>query len=68
LRGYGEIIAFGGMMSKFYKNVGQNESRELLNSINVDGNLQSDIEQITEIEIQDFIQKLMNSAVRAIEN
>ena len=56
------------MMSKFYKNVGQNESRELLNSINVDGSLQSDIEQITEIEIQDFIQKLMNSALRAIEN
>ena len=57
-------------MSRFYKDVGQNESRDLLNSINVDGTLQTDIQQITEIEIQDFIQKLMNSALQAtqIEN
>ena len=55
-------------MSKFYKDVGKNESRNLLNSINVDGKLQADIQEITEIEIQDFIQKLMNSALLAIED
>jgi len=68
LNGIGEVIAFGGMMSKFYKDVGKNESRNLLNSINVDGKLQADIQEITEIEIQDFIQKLMNSALLAIED
>ena len=58
-----EVIAMGGMMSKFYENVDQSTSRGLLNSVNVDGNNAADKMTITELEIQDFMQKLMTAAL-----